>query len=175
MSKVAFTILGECVSMKNSRELVHFGKKPALIKSAKAREYERTVGLQIPESARLMLTGRLRIVVHAFYTTERPDLDCELLYDCLAAKFKRHKGKLIRVGPGEYKYGLGERVMVCKGVYLNDRQLRYKLAIHAIDKINPRCEIEIEPMELQQVPLVLGEASIEEPDEDEVEEEAVPF
>lgn len=104
--KVEFTILGECVSMKNSRELVHFGKKPALIKSAKAREYERTVGLQIPESARLMLTGRLRIEVHAFYASERPDLDCELLYDCLAAKFKRHKGRLIRIGPGEYQYGI---------------------------------------------------------------------
>ena len=170
--KVEFTILGECVSMKNSRELVHFGKKPALIKSAKAREYERTVGLQIPESARQMLTGRLRISVHAFYATERPDLDCELLYDCMAAKFKRHKGKLIRIAPGEYQYGQGERVLVQKGVYLNDRQLREKHAVHAIDKVNPRCEIVIEPMELQQVPLVLGEPSIEEP-EDELDE--VPF
>ncbi len=152
--KIAFTILGQCVSMKNSRQIVAFGGKPALIKSEEAREYEKTAALQIPPAARQMLTGPVRVTLRLFYASERPDLDGALLLDILAAKYKRVKGRLIKIADGKYGYAEGERVMVSKGVYENDRQVREQHLYHFIDRANPRAEIEIEPMAPQQVPLI---------------------
>jgi Holliday junction resolvase RusA-like endonuclease len=152
--KIEFTVLGEVASMKNSREIVLLGGKPALIKSQKAREYEKTASLQIPPDARQMLTGPVRATLRLYYASERPDLDEALLLDILAAKYKRTKGKLTKVADGEYTYGEGERVMVSKGVYENDRQVREKHVFHAIDHANPRAEIEIEAMQAQQVSLL---------------------
>jgi Holliday junction resolvase RusA-like endonuclease len=153
--KIEFTILGEVASMKNSRELVTFPNgKPALIKSEKAREYEKAASLQIPPAARQMLTGPLRVTARLFYASERPDLDEALLLDLLAAKYKRLKGRLIKVGEGNYAYGESERVLASKGVYENDRQVREKHVFHFIDRVNPRAEIEIEPMLPQQASLL---------------------
>lgn len=170
--KIEFTILGEVASMKNSRELVFFGKKPALIKSKKAREYERSAGLQIPAAARQMLTGPVRATMTIYYASQRPDLDEALLLDVLAAKYKRERGKLIRIAPGQYAYGKGERVLVSKGVYINDRQVRSKRIDWGLDPTNPRAEIVIEPMEPQQATLISDELLIEESAD---EEEEVPF
>lgn len=154
MSVIRFTILGECCSMKNQRQLVHFGGKPALIKSAKAREYEKTASLQIPMAARQMLIGPVRATIHIFYASERPDLDEALLLDLLAARYEKKKGRMVKLAEGEYAYGPGERVLIARGVYENDRQVREKHIYHAIDRANPRAEIEIEPMELQQPSLL---------------------
>lgn len=170
--KIAFTILGECCSMKNQRKLVMFGKKPALIKSKKAREYERSASLQIPASARQMLTGPVRATIMIYYASQRPDLDEALLLDVLAAKYKRERGKLIRLAPGQYAYGKGERVLISKGVYINDRQVRSKRIDWGLDPVNPRAEIVIEPMEPQQATLISDEIPI---DESEDDEEKVPF
>jgi Holliday junction resolvase RusA-like endonuclease len=153
--KIAFTILGECVSMKNSREIMTYPNgKVALIKSEKALEYEKTASRQIPTSARQMLTGPLRVTARLFYASERPDLDEALLLDLLAAKYKRLKGRLLKLSEGNYCYGEGERVLTSKGVYGNDRQVREKHVFHFIDRVNPRAEIEIEPMLPQQVSLL---------------------
>jgi len=165
--KIEFTILGECCSMKNSREIVRFGNRPALVKSAKAREYERSALLQIPPDARQMLTGTVRVTMRIFYASERPDLDGALLLDILAAKYKRAGGKLVRVGDGEYAQEKGERVLVSKGVYVNDRQCREIHLYHAIDRANPRAEVEIEPMQAQQTELISDEMSTDEQDEDD--------
>ena len=148
--KIAFTILGEVASMKNSRQIVQFGDRPALIKSPKARDYERTAALQIPPEARQMLTGPVRVTMRLYYASERPDLDGALLLDILAAKYKKTKGKLSRVGDGTYAYANGERVLVSKGVYENDRQVRELHCYHGIDRANPRAEIEIESLQPQQ-------------------------
>lgn len=152
--KISFVIRGEVASMKNSREIVVLGGKPALIKSQKAREYEKTASLQIPPDACQMLEGPVRATLKLYYASERPDLDPALLLDILAAKYKRTKGKLTKIGNGEYVYGEGERVLVSKGVYRNDRQVRELHAYHAIDAANPRAEIEIEPMQAQQASLL---------------------
>jgi len=134
--KVELTILGECASKSNSRQLVTFGrgedKRPALIKSKKARDYERTAALQISSRARVMLLGPVRVTLRIFYASERPDLDESVVLDVLQARFKR-------VGK--------ERVLVQPGVYANDRQVREKHVYHAIDRVNPRAEIEVEPIE----------------------------
>jgi hypothetical protein len=70
---VRLTILGEPASKANSRQLVTFGRgakaRPALIKSEKAREYERDAQVQIPAGARVMLTGPVRVTLHIFYAT----------------------------------------------------------------------------------------------------------
>jgi Holliday junction resolvase RusA-like endonuclease len=169
--KIAFTILGEVASMKNSRTIVKIGNRPALIKSAKAREYEKSALLQIPHEARQMLTGPVRVTMRIFYASQRPDLDGALLLDIMAAKYKRAKGKLQALGNGQYQYGEGERVLVSKGCYVNDRQCREIHQYHGIDKSNPRAEIEIEAMQPQQAALI-DEDLLADP-EDETDE--VPF
>lgn len=140
---IAFTILGEPASKANSRQLVKFGNRPAIIKSSKARRYERDAVMQIPERFRLMLTGPVKVTLRIFYATERPDLDESVVLDVLQAKYKR---------VGE------QRVLLAKGCYLNDRQVREKHVFHRIDRANPRTEIEIEPLEPQQVELPMKSA-----------------
>lgn len=125
--KVALVILGEPASKANSRQLVRFGKRPASIKSAKARNYERDAQLQIPMSARVMLTGPVRVTLRIFYASQRPDLDESVILDVLQAKRVRGSEDFERLG-----------------VYVNDRQVREKHVYHAIDKTNPRAEIEVE-------------------------------
>lgn len=110
--KIQFTVLGQCMSMKNQREIVVINKRPALIKSKKAREYEADAFKQIPSAARQMLTGPVRVTLHMWYSSERPDLDPALLLDIMAAKYKTLKGKLIKIAPGIYQHGKSERVLV---------------------------------------------------------------
>lgn len=154
---IKFTLLGEPASKSNSRELVTFGGKvvkdgdgkvvrnaegkavraggrPSLIKSEKARNYEREATLQIPNSAKVMLQGDLRITLHVYYASERPDLDESVVLDVLQTKFD-----------GPRKNG----VIIRRGVYINDRQVREKHVYHAIDKLNPRTEIEVEALEVE--------------------------
>lgn len=134
METIAITILGEPASKANSRKIVTFGNRPASIKSEKARSFEKSAMLQIPDSAKRMLSGKLRATIRIFYASERPDLDESVVLDVLQAKFK---------GAGK------ERVCVRKGVYLNDRQVREKHVFHGIDRTNPRAEITIESIEPQ--------------------------
>jgi Holliday junction resolvase RusA-like endonuclease len=127
---IRLIIHGEPASKANSRQLVRFGDRPAVIKSKKARDYERDAVLQIPAHAKVMLQGRLRVTLRIFYASERPDLDESVILDVLQAKKK--DGDIVR-----------------KGVYLNDRQVREKHVFHAIDRANPRAEIEIEELDPQ--------------------------
>lgn len=161
---IAFTVLGDCKSMKNSRQIVTIGGRPSLIKSKDARAYEESALKQIPPAARQMLECPVRVTLRMFYSSQRPDLDPALLLDIMAARYKKQKGKLIKTAPGEYAYGASERVLVQRGCYVNDRQVREIHAYHGIDKANPRVEIEIEPMEAVQ-----GAIDLEPADEDDVD------
>lgn len=147
---ISFTILGDCKSMKNSRQIVSIGGRPAIIKSKDAREYEASALQQIPPAARQMLDVPVRVTMRMFYSSQRPDLDEALLLDVMAARYKTMKGKLIKVAYGEYAYGPSERVLVQRGVYANDRLVREKHIFHGIDKLNPRVEVEIEPLQAVQ-------------------------
>lgn len=124
---IKFTILGEAASKANSRRLVKFGSRPAMIKSKKALSFESAAILQIPEEAKQMIEGKVKATIRIFYATQRPDLDESVILDCLQAKYKN--GELLR-----------------RGVYVNDRQVREKHVFHGIDKLNPRAEIEIETL-----------------------------
>ena len=131
---IYLVILGEPASKANSRKIVTFGNRPASIKSEKARNFEKSAMLQIPDSAKRMLTGKLRATIRIFYASERPDLDESVVLDVLQAKFK---------GSGS------ERECIRRGVYLNDRQVREKHVFHGVDRANPRAEILIESIEAQ--------------------------
>jgi Holliday junction resolvase RusA-like endonuclease len=143
---INFTILGEPVSGKNSRELVTLprwsekkqAKVPmaASIKSKKALSYERIALLQVPQTARQRIEGPVRITARLYYASERPDLDASLVRDILQDRY---------VGRGD------KRELIQRGVYRNDRQIVEEHYYRAVDKANPRTEIEIEPLVPQQV------------------------
>jgi Holliday junction resolvase RusA-like endonuclease len=128
---ITFTILGQPYSKANSRKVVTIGGKPSIIKSKEALAYERDALKQIPPSCRQQLTGPVIVTLRIYYTNERPDLDESLILDILQDRYK---------GKGE------QRVLMQKGVYQNDRQVREKHVYHHIDKRNPRTEIEVVPM-----------------------------
>ena len=135
--KVSLTILGEPCSKANSRMIVRFGDRPASIKSAKARGYEADAQAQIPASARVMLTGPVRATLRLFYASQRPDLDPSVVLDVLQAKRAKQSTEYVR-----------------HGVYVNDRQVRELHVYHAIDRANPRAEIEVEPLTAQQADII---------------------
>ena len=94
-------------------------KRLASIKSREAMMYTNGVQWQAREQmiGKEPLLGPLRIKATIYYRTQRPDLDGEAICDALQ--------------------GI---------VYANDRQLREKHWIHAIDKQNPRAEIVLEAL-----------------------------
>ncbi|WP_349609116.1 hypothetical protein [Cupriavidus sp. DF5525] len=133
-TRIVFTILGECASKANSRKIVTINGRPASIKSEKARKFEYDARRQIPPAARQMLEGPVRVTLHLFYASERPDLDESVLLDVLQPRYS---------GKGD------KRVVVQRGVILNDRQVREKHVYHGIDRANPRAEVTIEAIDNQ--------------------------
>jgi Holliday junction resolvase RusA-like endonuclease len=107
-------IFGEPASKSNSRRLVRFGGMSRLIKSEKALNYSDMFKQQCRPLATLM-TGDLRITLHIFYASRRPDLDESLILDLMQ--------------------GL---------IYENDRQVKERHAYWGLDPLNPRTEILIE-------------------------------
>ena len=141
---IRLTILGEPASKANSRQIVTFGKgdakRAAVIKSQKARSYEHDALRQIPPACRQRLTGPIKLTAKIYYASERPDLDESVILDVLQDRYH---------GKGD------KRVLLQSGVYRNDRQVRERHVYHAIDRANPRAEIEIEALELQQAEMPL--------------------
>lgn len=145
--RITFTILGEPASKANQRKIVTIKDRPSLIKSEKARSYERDALKQIPPSARQRLEGPLCVTLRVFYASERPDLDESVVLDVLQDRWVNEKrdeaGNVIR-----------PRTLVQQGVYRNDRQVREKHVFHGIDRANPRTEVVVEPMHAQQAGLI---------------------
>ncbi len=104
-------IIGEPASKANSRKIVMFGKRPAIIKSEKARNYVKTFLLQC-EALPVLLEGDLAVHITIYYATRRPDLDESVILDCMQDK-----------------------------IYGNDRQVKEKHVYHRLDKLNARSEI----------------------------------
>lgn len=152
MTAIAFTILGEPASKANSREigLLKFKDKatgesksrPTVRKSDKALAYEENALRQIPPKARVRLEGPVRVTLRIWYASQRPDLDESVVLDVLQDRWKKR---------GD------ERVLVQRGVYGNDRQVREKHVFHAIDRVNPRTEVIVEPLQAQQPDLIGAE------------------
>ena len=172
MTRIEFTIFGEPASKANSRELATIGAKKMDVvvgrnddgslktetmrvggrilnrKSDKARDYETDARMQIPPKARVRLEGPVCVTLRIWYATERPDLDESVVLDVLQDRWRT---------PTLPNGAKGERVLVQRGVYRNDRQVREKHVYHRIDRANPRTEVVIEPMQAQQVDLLAAE------------------
>jgi len=112
-----FVIEGEPASKSNQRKIVSFGGRPALIKSDKARKYEKTFHSQCPKLDE-MLEGDLAVCMRIFYASRRPDLDESLILDLMQGF-----------------------------VYKNDRQVKHKNVFWGLDKERPRSIIRVCPIE----------------------------
>ena len=108
-----FTIHGEPASKSNSRKIVLFGKRPALIKSEKARKYVKQFEAQC-EVLDDLFEGDVAVDITIYYASRRPDLDESVILDCME-----------------------------KFVYKNDRQVKEKHIRHGLDKENPRAVIKV--------------------------------
>lgn len=142
--RIEFTILGQPASKANSRRLVKIDDAPRSIKSKAALAFEKSMLRQIPPRARLRLDGPVRVAIRIWYASNRSDLDESIILDCLQDRYAQRKTKH---GP--------VRELVQRGVYKNDRQVHFKVIVHAIDRYNPRAHIVIEPLEMQQLDLAL--------------------
>ena len=109
-------VTGEPASKANSRQIVMFGKRPAVIKSKKAREYVKAFDVQCRPLPNL-LDGDLAVHITIYYATRRPDLDESVVLDCLQGK-----------------------------IYANDRQVKEKHVYHGLDRDKPRCDIYVWPI-----------------------------
>ena len=126
------SISGEVTSKANSRQAVPRRTKKgktfvAFIKSDKALAFEEAAEDQLPVISPL-LQGRLRVTMKIFYTWEGPDLDESLVLDVLQGR-----------------------------IYKNDRQVREKHIVHAIDADNPRVIIKVEEI-AEDLPLMAAAA-----------------
>ena len=94
--------------------------KSMFIKSAKALDYAKTFKQQAVTSPLLMFTSEdVVVTIRIWYASRRPDLDESLILDLLQDV-----------------------------AYLNDRQVKEKhIYWMGVDKENPRCEIEVQPIQ----------------------------
>ena len=116
LQALSIIIFGEPASKANSRRVVRIGNMSRLIKSQKALTYSDAFKQQCIQLDQLM-TGDLRVTLHIYYASRRPDLDESLILDLMQ--------------------GL---------IYENDRQVKERHAYWGLDKENPRAEILIEQM-----------------------------
>lgn len=114
LQALSIIIFGEPASKANSRRVVRIGNMSRLIKSQKALTYSDAFKQQCIQLDHLM-TGDLRVTLHIYYASRRPDLDESLILDLMQ--------------------GL---------IYENDRQVKERHAYWGLDKENPRSEILVE-------------------------------
>lgn len=113
-NSVEFIVLGEPASKANSRQIVKFGKRPAIIKSKKARDYEANFARQCPTLPEL-IEGNIKVTITIWYASRRPDIDESIILDAMQKK-----------------------------IYKNDRQVREKHIYGDIDRTNPRSHVRVE-------------------------------
>ena len=120
--KINFIIEGEPASKANSRKIVTFGKRPALIKSEKARNYETVFAMQCPKLDKL-IENDVKVELIIYYSSRRPDLDESVVLDCMQGK-----------------------------IYANDRQVKQKYIYWGLDRERPRTHVRVSPLEICDVP-----------------------
>ena len=120
--KIIFTIEGEPASKSNSRKIVSFGKRMGVIKSEKARNYEKIFASQCPTLENLIESEvKVELIIH--YASRRPDLDESVILDCMQGK-----------------------------IYVNDRQVKQKHIYWGLDRERPRTHVRVSPMEICDLP-----------------------
>lgn len=125
-----FVIFGEPASKANSRRLVTFGGRPAMIKSAKANSYVIDFVRQCREQAAkagiIPTTKDVKVELMIHYATRRPDLDESVILDAMQ--------------------GI---------VYANDRQVKQRMAYWGLDRGLPRTVIRVSECDIHDVPAYL--------------------
>ena len=117
-----FIIYGEPASKANSRKIVKFGKRMALIKSEKARNYEKIFAEQCPTLENL-IEKDVKVELIVYYASRRPDLDESVILDCMQGK-----------------------------IYVNDRQVKQKIVYWGLDRDTPRTHVRVQIMETCDLP-----------------------
>ena len=117
MQVLLLNIFSEPASKSNSRKIVRYGGVSRLIKSEKALTYSEVFLRQCP-TLPVLMTHDIRMTLHIYYASRRPDLDETLILDLLQGR-----------------------------VYINDRQVKERHCYWHLDKENPRSEILIEEIE----------------------------
>ena len=117
-----FIIYGEPASKANSRKIVNFGKRMGVIKSQKARDYEKDFSKQCPTLENL-IENDVKVELIIYYASRRPDLDESVILDCMQGK-----------------------------VYVNDRQVKRKIVYWGLDRDTPRTHIRVSPLETCDLP-----------------------
>jgi Holliday junction resolvase RusA-like endonuclease len=117
-----FIIYGEPASKANSRKIVNFGKRMGVIKSQKARDYEKDFAKQCPTLENL-IENDVKVELIIYYASRRPDLDESVILDCMQGK-----------------------------VYVNDRQVKRKIVYWGLDRDTPRTHIRVSPLETCDLP-----------------------
>lgn len=115
-------IFGEPASKANSRKVVRIGGMSRLIKSQKALTYSEMFKAQATPITPL-IEGDVRVTMHIFYASRRPDLDESLILDLLQGV-----------------------------IYINDRQVKEKHIYWGLDKDKPRTEIIVEVLPQKEKP-----------------------
>jgi hypothetical protein len=106
--------LGEPASKANSRRMAMIGNTPRLIKSKKALSYVEMFKAQARPISPL-IEENVKVTIHIFYASRRPDLDESLILDLMQGVF-----------------------------YVNDRQVKEKHIYWGLDKDCPRAEVIVE-------------------------------
>jgi len=117
-----FIIYGEPASKANSRKIVNFGKRMGVIKSQKARDYEKNFAEQCPTLENL-IENDVKVELIIYYASRRPDLDESVILDCMQGK-----------------------------IYVNDRQVKRKIVYWGLDRDTPRTHIRVTTLETCDLP-----------------------
>jgi len=125
-----FVIFGEPASKANSRKLVTLRGRPAFIKSSKANDYVKSFTDQCAKQAAalgMVPTDKdVRVELMVHYASRRPDLDESVILDAMQ--------------------GI---------VYLNDRQVKQRMAYWGLDRTLPRTVIRVTECDVHDVPVYL--------------------
>lgn len=115
------TIQGNIPSIKNRRRLIpgKGNRKPMIIKSKDAMDYEQLFLLSIPKKMRVGYEGPVSVRARIWYQSRRSDLSVELLYDLIAKA----------------------------GIILNDRQIMHCECWKGLDKESPRLHFTVKKWE----------------------------
>jgi Holliday junction resolvase RusA-like endonuclease len=115
-------ILGTCPSKSNSYRIIKIGNIYSLGKTASLKKYEKDFYIQCNVYRDMNIDGYFEFYLDAYFPTQRNDLDgiFKVVLDCL------QKAKAIK----------------------NDNRCTKILARKFVDKLNPRVEFIIKPIEL---------------------------
>jgi len=129
---VLVTVDIQPASKHNSRKRMMLGKHVKYVLSDAAYAFKQMADLQIPNSARIMMRGRVMVSMLLIYASDQPDLDDTIVCDVLQTEF---------IGPA--KNGLVKR----PGVIINDRQIVEKHLYKSIVAEHPRAIIQVDELE----------------------------